>query len=103
MPHPSSASSELCVVATPHLTKKGHEHRMCLVFSSKVSDRFALKIKQAGGNFRRIGDGNKGWLVHPDHWEDMWRLMKRHSLWECADEIRRCIDSIPIVREVRMV
>ena len=65
---------------------------MCLVFNRRISEGLAREIKDAGGNYRQIGGGNKGWLVSPARWDAMASLVMRHELWECADAIRRCSD-----------
>ena len=100
---PSGHGSALRVSATPYLTQKMRERRMCLVFNRRVSASFAQEVNEAGGRLRRIGNGNKGWLVPPERWEDVHELMMGHELWGCADAIRKCIDGIQLVQQVHMV
>ena len=89
--------------ASPYLTQKRQEHRMCMVFDERLNNKFAMAIKRAGGMYRRIGSGRKGWLVHPDYWDMMLDLMLEYDLVDCADEIRRCIDNSGLIKEVHRV
>ena len=73
---------------------------MCIRFNKRLSNNFAKAVNLAGGKFRRIGNGQKGWLVHPDDWEGMQDLMDRHELFECADEVRRFIDTYTAIKTV---
>ena len=78
MPKPNkhTGSQQVGVTAFPYRTQKLNELRMCLIFSARLSNKFAQAINLAGGKYRRIGGGMKGWLVHPNDWDKVLSLLK---------------------------
>ena len=94
MPKPNkhTGSQQVGVTAFPYRTQKLNELRMCLIFSARLSDKFARAINLAGGKYRRIGGGMKGWLVHPNDWDKVLSLLKECGLQGMADDVHRCME-----------
>ena len=105
MPKPNkhTGSQQVGVTAFPYRTQKQNELRMCLIFSARLSDKFAINL--IGGKYRRIGGGMKGWLVHPNAWDKVLSVLKECGLCGMADDVHRCMERMETqhVKEVHRI